>query len=179
MGDHVSATSAVIIPGYMRAAHIYVGSDGDLTKAYYAELEKRGPIGTVAVNLFRAQKCSARAKVYRGGVRGRGSYKSMAYDRKAWAMQNLCTCLLQHSREVGISYGWKQDPHTLFGMEPSWVLYIDLPQGQVSFHSPVRYGGPDYPGDWDQMKASVDRILEFCDSVMQLPAAEMTTGASQ
>lgn len=69
----------------MNAADVYAGSDGELTKRYYSELETKGPIGLVAMNLFRAQKCSARAKVYRGGVRGRGSYKSMAYERKSWS----------------------------------------------------------------------------------------------
>ena len=44
------------------ARDIYHGSDGAATTAYYNELSKRGPIGLVAVNLFRASKCSARAK---------------------------------------------------------------------------------------------------------------------
>ena len=67
----------------MTAAEVYQGSDGELTRRYYTELENRvGILGLVAVNLFRAQNCSSRAKVYRGGVRGRGSYKSMAYEKK-------------------------------------------------------------------------------------------------
>jgi hypothetical protein len=40
---------------------IYEGSDGKATIALYQQLSVLGPAGIVAVNLFRAQKCSARA----------------------------------------------------------------------------------------------------------------------
>jgi hypothetical protein len=144
------------------ALEVYNGSDGDLTKAYYAELEKRGPIGTVAVNLFRAQKCSARAKIYRGGIRGHGSYRGLAYDRKNWAMQNLCRVLLKHGAALGITFGWKEDPAQEYH---NWVLYVDLPTGQVSFHAATHGEGPLYRGDWDGSHLSAERILEFCDLV--------------
>lgn len=144
----------------MKAVEVYLGQDGSITTAYYSTLERLGPIGVVAVNLFRAQKCSSRAKVYRGR-----RFKEAAYDRKSWSMQNLVETLAKHSKALGISYGWKQDPATLFGQEPSWVLYVDLPQGQVSFHSPTRLAGPDYGGHWDGQHKSAERILEFCDSV--------------
>lgn len=144
----------------MKALEIFLGSDGELTKRYYAKLEKRGPLGLVALNLFRAQKCSSRAKVYRG----RG-YRGAAYDRKSWSMQNLVEILAKHAEELAIGYGWKADPDTPFGDAPSWVLYIDLPQGQVSFHSPTRFDGPDYTGEWDGQHHSADRIIQFCDSV--------------
>lgn len=149
----------------MNAFEVFKSSDGELTKRYYAKLEACGPIGAVAVNLFRAQKCSTRAKLYRGGVRGRGSFRGMAYDRKAWAMQNLCTVLVQHGGELGIRFGWKADPNTPLRGDASWILYVDLSQGQVSFHSPSRGHGPDYPGDWDQVKASCERVLVFCNSI--------------
>lgn len=152
----------------MMARHVYRLSDGDLTKRYYAELEKRGPVGVVALNLFRAQKCSARAKVYRGGIRGKGSFKSMAYDRKRWSMDNLVEVLKDHAAALNISFGWKQDHGTVFDGQASWVLYVDLPQGQVSFHSPDRGLGPDYPGEFCGEHRSADRILEFCDSVFAL-----------
>jgi|SRR5579864_6752222 len=158
-----------------RAIDIYQGSDGAATTAYYKELEQLGPIGIVAVNLFRAQKCSARAKLYRGGVRGLGSYKSMAYDRKAWSMQNLCSVLTEHGAKLAIRWGWKQDPNVLFGEQESWVLYVDLPQGQISFHNRVKYSGPNYLGEWDGFRASCERILAFCDWV----ADKATTDSSQ
>lgn len=147
----------------MKAHEVYNGSEGALTRAYYAALEQRGPAGIVAVNLFRAQKCSTRAKKYRGGVRGVGSYRGMAYDRKAWSMGNLCAALAEHGEALGIAYGWKRDPLALTN---PWVLYVDLPNGQVSFHSPTRGEGSDYAGEWDAMHASEQRILAFCDGVM-------------
>ncbi len=146
----------------MKAIEVYSGSDGELTMRYYAELLRRGPLGVIAVNLFRAQKCSSRAKVYRGGIRGKGRYKDMAYDRKEWSMQNLCKVLGEHGAALGIRYGWKDDPAQEYH---SWVLYIDLPTGQVSFHSAARLDGPDYLGDWDREHKSAERIIAFCDSV--------------
>lgn len=150
----------------MTALEVYAGSDGELTKRYYAELSARGPIGLVAMNLFRAQKASSRAKVYRGGIRGQGSFKRMAYDKKSWSMEQLVEILGKHGSELNITYGWKQDLRVLFGEEASWVLYVDLPTGQVSFHSPTRGSGPDYPGQWDGLRESAGRIVRFCDRVM-------------
>jgi hypothetical protein len=142
----------------MSARDIFEQSNGVVTKEYYAELEKRGIIGTIAVNLFRAQKTSTRAKVYRGR-----RFRGAAYDTKQWAMDNLCRCLEEHGSELGITFGWKEDPASFV----PWVLYIDLPNGQCSFHSPTRGKGPCYPGDWDRQHASEERILAFCDAVME------------
>src|SRR5262245_49999554 len=67
---------------YADLLSIYSGSDGAASRALYDRLEACGPAGRLARDLFRAAKASERAKVYRGGERGRGSYKGMAYDRK-------------------------------------------------------------------------------------------------
>jgi hypothetical protein len=148
----------------MNAAEVYETSDGVLTKRYYAELEKRGAAGLVALNLFRAQKCSSRAKVYRGGIGGVGSFRGMAYERKQWSLDQLAQILTAHGAGLGIRWGWKRDPKQTF---IPWVLYVDLPGGQVSFHSPNRGGGMDYAGEWDGEHRSAERILAFCDQVNQ------------
>lgn len=145
----------------VRAAEVYAGSDGEQTKRYYAQLVTFGPIGVLAMNLFRAQKCSARAKVYRGG-NALGSYRDKAYQRKNWSMKNLVEVLLSHDKELSIVWGWKKDSNSPYC---PWVLYIDLPQGQVSFHTDSRLRGPDYHGDWDGRQLSCDRILAFCESL--------------
>jgi len=120
------------------------------------------------VNLFRAQKCSTRAKVYRGGLRGIGSFRSLAYQRKAWSMKNLCDCLAEHGSELGINFGWKRDPNTPLHDAPSWVLYVDLPQGQVSFHSPTRYAGPDYPASGMACARAAKRCSRSARAVLSL-----------
>lgn len=138
---------------------VYNGSDGDATKALYARLVLIGPIGAIAVNLFRAQKSSARAKVYRGGIRGQGSYKGMAYERKEWAMQNLSAILTQHAEACGICWGWGVDASQEYH---NTVLYVDLPTGQVSFHTAARGAGPVYPHKWDGIREqSADRICRW------------------
>ena len=63
------------------------------------------------------------------------------------------------------------------------VLYVDLPQGQVSFHSRVKYDGPEYGGDWDGKYKSEERIVEFADAVVARseqapPVARRTRWAS-
>lgn len=152
----------------MTTLEVYLGSDGEATKALYAELQTHGPIGEVALNLFRAQKSSARAKVYRGGRRGVGSFKGAAYEKKSWSMDNLCAILGKHGQELGIRYGWLADPDVVFGERASFVLYVDLPngQGQVSFHSPTCGAGPEYRDKWDGRHQSQARIIQFVDRVL-------------
>ena len=144
----------------MTVMEIYRASNGAATKALYADLQAMRGLGPVAMNLFRAQKCSERAKKYRGGIPGKGSYRDMAYERKNWSLEQLCAALKTSS----LQWGWKKDPAQPFH---SWVLYVDLPTGQVSFHSRDRYAGPDYPGDWDGIRGiSPQRIILFCQRVL-------------
>lgn len=148
----------------MTALEVFTQSDGEVTKAYYAELKAIGPAGEFAMNLFRAQKTSTRAKRYRGRPgRGEPTYRSMAYDVKAFSLKQLCLILSDHAASLGVTWGWGIDFAESFNRH---VLYIDLPgYGQVSFHSPERYSGPEYPGAWDGAHKSAERILAFCNEV--------------
>lgn len=148
----------------MLAIEAYVGSDAAETRAYLKRLEGRGVLGRVAALLFRIQKASKRAKKY-GPTRFRG----YSYGRKNECLQELCSLLLRDGERVGITFGWKIDADQPWH---KWVLYVDLPQGQVSFHSADRFLGPDYPGDWDKLRASQERILQFCDSVTEAMPSE-------
>jgi hypothetical protein len=141
---------------------VFEGSSGDATMALYGELRALGLAGAVAIELFRAQKSSSRAKVYRGG-----GFKGKAYDRKQWAMDNLSKALA----ELGsLPWGWKLDPAQAFH---NWVLYVDLPNGQVSFHTAMRGHGPDYPGEWDGVKnMSAARVCRFVADLFMIQIAE-------
>lgn len=141
----------------MRAHIVFKQNDGDVTKAYYAEMNARGPEGQIAVALFRCQKRSTAAKKYR-----RGKFTRSAYDVKNWSMGELCRLLAVHAGSLGISWGWKRDKAAI-NFEN--VLYVDLPTGQCSFHSPDRLGGPDYPGEWNGRRDSAEVILQYCDDV--------------
>lgn len=140
---------------------IFQGSDAQATIALYEDLKTLGAAGLIAMELFRAQKASARAKVYRGG-----GFRGKAYDKKEWAMNNLARALAAHGE---LYWGWKQDPAQEFH---NWVLYVDLPNGQVSFHAAARGDGPDYAGDWDGIKnMSPTRICRFvADVFSRVPA---------
>lgn len=151
----------------MDAQKVFDGSDGSITVEYYKLLASKGPIGKLAVALFRAQKCSERAKKYR-----RGSYRRDAYDRKTWSIGELIKVLEQHPNNVaqyGVRWGWKQDPNVIFDGGPSWVFYCDIPTGQVSFHVRDRGQGKAYEGEWDGVRGiSQKRVIDFCNQIIKL-----------
>lgn len=147
----------------MNVLEIYQGSNGEATKRMYDELTAAGPIGMLAVNLFRACKTSARAKRYRGG-NSKGSYRNQAYATKQWSLQNLCHLLSAHGEGLGVRWGWAQDFNQSYH---NWVLYVELPNGQVSFHNGERLEGPDYPGRWDGQHLSAQRIIMFTEKVLR------------
>jgi hypothetical protein len=56
-----------------------------------------------------------------------------------------------------------------------WVLYVDLPTGQVSFHTAARGVGPDYPGKWDGVRGTgAIRIIKWASSLPELMPAIAT-----
>jgi hypothetical protein len=144
---------------------IYQGSDAEATKALYAKLESLGGIGSLAVNLFRAQKASERAKVYSR------RFKGAAYDKKQWSIDNLCGTLEAYAAPFGLTWGWGEDDKQPVHKH---VVYIDLSTGQVSFHSGYRGKGPDYPGQWDGIPGqSPDRIMRWVARVMDAAEARV------
>lgn len=149
----------------MTPLQIFEASNGEATTALYRRLEKLGPVGVVALNLFRACKCSGRAKVYTR------KFKGKAYDRKAWSMENLCQELERSGDALGIQWGWKEDPKQAFH---KWVLYVDIPTGQVSFHSERRMSARDYPGEWDQTTHSPQRIVQWVTQLLSAPKRDTT-----
>ena len=154
---------------------IYYGSDGAATRQLLRRLEKTGTLGSIAAQLFRAQKTSRRAKSYRGGIRhGSGtftSYSDLSYETKDRAICGLCSLL--RIDPCGLTWGWKADPSQPFA---KFVVYVDLPNGQCSFHLIERYAGPDYLGEWDGQGASEERIIEFCEMLLDGRAERQLTG---
>ena len=141
----------------MTVLEIYAGSNGQATLDLYARLERLGPAGIVALNLFRAQKASARAKVYRR------RFKGVAYEKKNWSMRLLCDALAISAAELGIDFGWREDPAQEYH---KWVLYVDLPAGQVSFHSATALSVHRYDKPWDNSGDSASRIIGFVQLVL-------------
>lgn len=139
---------------------VYHGSDADRTRALYALLETFAPRGPVAVKLLQACKASERAKMY-----SRSRWRHAAYDKKDWAIGELCRSLVASADELGIAWGWARDPKSV-GFED--VIYIDVPGcGQVSFHTSYRRDGPDYAGSWDGVRGGApDRICRWAEAVL-------------
>lgn len=148
----------------MDAQQIYFGSNGGASRSFCSKLEKLGPLGRIAAQLFRVQKASTRAKAYRGGIRRSDgkhfSYRDMAYDRKGECIEALSRLL--DLDDCGLKWGWGRDEKQ---RKAKYVLYIELPVGQVSFHCTSRYGGKDFAGEWDGLNLSQERVIEFCQRV--------------
>jgi hypothetical protein len=89
----------------------------------------------------------------------------MAYGKKQWSMDKLCSVLFDHSKALGINWGWKRDDNA--GGFHDWVLYVDLPTGQVSYHTSARGMGPDYSGEWDGVRGeSNERLIKWVDTIV-------------
>lgn len=138
----------------------YWGSDGALTLQAFAALLACGYNGELACLLFRAMKASTRAKVYRGG-NGKDSYRKLSYDRKGESLALLCEFLTGCSADC---WGWKMDHSAQHNNR--WVLYVELPNGQVSFHSEKRYSGPEFKGEWNRDSHSEESVVTFCEEVI-------------
>lgn len=143
---------------------VYYGSNAANTRRLGTQLKSCGPMGELASLLFTAQKASSRAKCYRGIEPACGrSFRDLSYERKQEALCQLAHLLDKHGTSLGIRWGWGKDDNPKM---PDWVLYIDLPQGQVSFHSLIRFLGTNYEDNWDGHDFSESRILEFCASAL-------------
>lgn len=142
----------------MLASSVFEQKNGDVTKAYYAGLSKRGYNGLLAVALFRAQKRSTAAKSYRPGP----GYRGKAYDVKEWSIDQAVIVLSSYN--FGFTWGWGIDYHLRAKGDPNHhVLYVDLPTGQCSFHTGNRGTGPQYEGKWNPGDGSKNAILRYCD----------------
>lgn len=152
----------------MTSREVFEQQNGEVTKAWYADMNQRGLLGQLAVALFRAQKRSTAAKRYR-----RGSNRREAYEVKNWSLSEVCRILTAMDDKLAAPpWGWKRDEKTP-GFE--WLLYVELPAGQCSFHSRERLNGPNYKGEWDGLHASKEHILAFCDSVAGNPVEAVDT----
>lgn len=96
--------------------------------------------------------------------RSRGAREN-DYQAKELAVRDACAL----APLAGIRFGWKREE----GVDPPWVVYFDLPTGQVSFHSPVRGEGPEYPEEWDGRRASTRRIKELIGRLVEQDAARV------
>lgn len=145
------------------SSSVFQGSDSACTRKFLTHLEKQGQPGRIAAALFRAQKASSKAKLYSGGIeRSNGefqSFRTLSYEKKSRSLKELCSLLLIDS--AGIEWGWGRDDENA---RAPHVLYVDLPSGQVRFHTAERFAGPDYPAAQDGERASEARIITYCDS---------------
>lgn len=144
---------------------VSVASDPTATRALYARLESCGPARKIGLNLFRAHRCITQAMTcdpeYRQNAR---QITRKAHERKDWALRLLCRALMDHSVELRIPWGWSCDSRD---KRASWTLHIDLPQGQVMFRNPCRLTGYDYVGRREYPDKSEERIIAYCDEVLQ------------
>ena len=149
-----------------RVRSIFEGSNANATRELYADLLERGVSGKIAMNTLRAMKASHRAKVYRGGNQ-RGRYSRLAYDKKSWCIDLLAQDLAGDGAVLNLTWGWGTDLKQPVHQD---VIYIDLPTGQISFHTTHRTVGPDYPGEWDGvLGVGPSRVCRWAAKVLERP----------
>lgn len=151
----------------MNVADIYHGSNAAATRKLLKQLESSGHAGRIAAQMFRAQKTSSRAKKYRGGKDNSDgvfkSFRTMAYETKAKALFALCRLLM--ADDCGMAWGWHHN-RCAARNEPEFVLYVELPTGQVSWHVLHRYDGPDFAGKWDEARGTSEhRVIAHVQAV--------------
>ena len=84
--------------------------------------------------------------LYQSGKLESDSLSEAYFDRNQAAM--LAASLAEQLGD-GLCVGWKENPD-----DPDWpILYINLPQGQVSWHIPrsemVDFGASQWYAEWD------------------------------
>ena len=134
------------------------------------------PLGRLLIALRTAQEASQRAKSRAAdGLRYReyhdgSEYRWSNYRRSRQARENdyeekraAVADAVGMARAAGINFGWRRD-----GSRIPWVVYFDLPTGQVSFHIEDRGEGPDYDKPWDGVQnASGTRITAAITELVQ------------
>jgi hypothetical protein len=108
--------------------------------------------GQLLAALRDAQRANDRAKSraanglrrrdYHDGSRYSGAnyYRSgQARDHDYCEKSVAITHAVSLATEAGVKFGWRRD-----GGGVPWVVYFDMPTGQVSFHVDTRGEGPDY-----------------------------------
>lgn len=81
------------------------------------------------------------------------------YEAKRKAIDEAC----QAAAENGVVFGWAPSG----SLHVPWIVYFELPSGQVSFHSDTRGEGPDYGGSWDGVKdVGAARIQEAINGLL-------------
>lgn len=107
---------------------------------------------------------------YRGSNRSKHAYhayrgsrdaRQRDYSEKASALDEAAVA----AQECGVNAGWQ--PNSDKDSPVPYIVYFDLPTGQVSFHTTSDCGLPRYDGEWDQetevaqarIEAAIDEYL--------------------
>jgi hypothetical protein len=145
----------------MRAREVYDGSDGELTKRYYAALAERGVIGfdrdesLPCTEVLRPGEALSRRRVQRRSVRPEELVMGLLCSRAGAAMRGARNRVRVEGRSQG--------RRTTSGCSTS-----TCPPAKCSFHAAAHGEGPDYSratGTGSIQRA--ERILAFCDQVIR------------
>lgn len=92
------------------------------------------------------------------------SARQRDYAEKSQSIAHACNA----AGEAGIVFGWAPSLQE----DVPWIVYFDLPTGQMSFHCNKRGQGPEYGGNWDGLKdEGTNRVQRAIDGLItgQIP----------
>ena len=109
-----------------------------------------------------------RRREYNDGSRYSGAnyYRSRrARDHDYYEKRIAISNAVKLATEAGVKFGWRRD-----GSLVPWVVYFEVPTGQVSFHDSTRGEGSDYDQPWDGVRnASGERISSAIEALVATP----------
>lgn len=131
------------------------------------QLRLHGRVGMIGAALLNCQKESSNAKKHLKGHAG--AIQSRRLSRERYQQKHQAMAALQvHLKEYQtFNWGWAPDPNPSKSSAVH-VLYVDLPTGQVGFHSTQMLGrnAKVYTGQWDGQNKNMERIFKFCEDIL-------------
>jgi len=124
----------------------------------YSERAKQRPANGMTYREYRMMSCS---KYTRQNYQASRLARENDYEEKANSLEAAAEAALQ----CGIAAGWHENDDRESPIP--YILYFDLPVGQVSFHSKAKCGLPEYSGEWDRVRdVSGQRIERAIDEFL-------------
>ena len=148
----------------IRVVKAFYGYDAMAIQDVKARLKAGGLKGELADLLFEAERTDLNAGVCRTTPAcSWTSRHRRKWDRWIRALKALVSFLDRSASQLGIHWGWQEHENQT---GPFWVVFIDLPTGQVFYSAPERLTDHQYEGSMEWSESNEIPIFEFCEEIL-------------